>query len=166
MSGEDLILYVSSNQVSIPNCVQVPEVTMEYMVAQCFEHIPVWYNDTKGKLVKGYLTKEKIIVLTSQTADCTYLTYNIISDNEQRSKDSDLIRFQGHMFTGNFRSNKEQLNIINVNRNRLNFMHTSILDNILENTRETFTRIIGNSTFYYTIGPKLESENLEKIINN
>ena len=70
------------------------------------------------------------------------------------------------MFTGNLRSNKEQLNIINVNRNRLNFMHTSILDNILENTRETFTRIIGNSTFYYTIGPKLESENLEKVINN
>ena len=70
------------------------------------------------------------------------------------------------MFTGNLRSNKEQLNIINVNRNRLNFMHTSILDNILENTKETFTRIIGNSTFYYTIGPKLESENLEKVINN
>ena len=119
---------------------------MEYMVAQCFEHIPVWYNDTKGKLVKGYLTKEKIIVLTSQTADCTYLTYNIISDNDQRSKDSDLIRYQGDMFTGNLRSNKEQLNIINVNRNRLNFMHTSILDNILENTRETFTRIMANST--------------------
>ena len=50
------------------------------------------------------------------------------------------------MFTGNLRSNKEQLNIINVNRNRLNFMHTSILDNILENTRETFTRIMANST--------------------
>ena len=45
-------------------------------------------------------------------------------------------------------------------------MHTSILENIVESTRESLTRIIGNSTYYYTVSPKMESENLEKIVSN
>jgi hypothetical protein len=149
----------------LPYCLKVPEVTLEYLVPQCFEHIPVWYNDTKGKLVKGFLTKEKIIVLKSETANCDHLSYTIVSSNKKESRDDDLIRFKGHMTTGDLKYRKNILKILNVNKNKPNFMHTSILNNVIESTKETFIKIIGNSTFYYTNGEKLESENLEKMVD-
>ena len=140
LSGEDIILYSSSNQLSLSNCVKEPEVTLEYLVHQCFEHIPVWYNDIKGKLVKGFLTKEKIIVLKSQTANCDHLSYTIVSSNKKETRDDDLIRFKGHITTGDLKYTKNRLNILNVNKNKPNFMHTSILNNFIESTRETFVK--------------------------
>ena len=166
--GEDLILYIRDNQIYIPNCEKITEITVHVGVQQCYEHIPITYLFPDGTSKAGYLNSNKIIIARSETRPCLHLDNIILHENKEvKSETLDIIRTNGIINVGKWIYGNRvptHLTLINTEQKNLNFQHDSIINNVLDTTRETLAKTIGNTTLYYTESLNVKREGIENTI--
>ena len=160
--GEDLILYIRDNQIYIPNCEKITEITVHVGVQQCYEHIPITYLDSDGTSKDGYL------IARSETRPCLHLDIIILHENKEvKSETLDIIRTNGIINVEKWIYGNRvptHLTLINTEQKNLNFQHDSIINNVLDTTRETLAKTIGNTTLYYTESLTVKGEGIENTI--
>jgi hypothetical protein len=131
--GAKFIVYIEEQNIYVPNCTPIEEISVEKETFNCFKHIPIEFettnkNGSNNTIIKekAFLSEDLIIIKDNSIIQCMDPGYK----KKINIKDSlFLMRFFTNGKTVNILSNQtvvyHQINLINVNISELNFRHSS-----------------------------------------
>ena len=68
-NGDETIVYSKNNNIIIPTCAEVKNVTIQKRTSNCYEDLPATFVLNNQK-IKGFITNSKIIVKYSKIINC------------------------------------------------------------------------------------------------